>query len=207
MTFDSSPVTPGSAAMAAELIHARRTVLPKRLVAPGPDATALHTILQAAGAAPDHGQLLPWRFISVPGEQRAALADLFAGALLERDPGATSDQQATAREKAFRAPTLLLLIVDATCGDPDIDFAERVLSAGCAVQNVLLMATAMGFGSSLTSGKALKSATLRNHLRLSTGEHAVCFVSLGHVASQRTPRRRPSVADYLSVLGSNNDID
>lgn len=193
--------------MAAELIHARRTVLPKRLVAPGPDATELHTILQAAAAAPDHGQLLPWRFIAVPPEQRSTLADLFARALLERDPGATIDQQATAREKAFRAPTLLVLVVDATCGDPDIDFAERVLSAGCAVQNVLLMATALGFGSSLTSGKALKSATLRHHLRLSAGEHAVCFVSLGHVASQRAPRRRPNVADYLSVLGSNNVID
>lgn len=193
--------------MAAELIHARRTVLPRRLVAPGPDATELHTMLHAASAAPDHGQLLPWRFIAVPPEQRSTLADLFAQALLERDPGATSDQQATAREKAFRAPTLLLLVVDATCGDPDIDFAERVLSAGCAVQNVLLMATAMGFGSSLTSGKALKSVTLRKHLRLSDGEHAVCFVSLGHVASQRAPRRRPIVADYLSVLGPNNVID
>jgi nitroreductase len=203
MTIEAPSVPAATAAMAAGLIHARRTVLPKRLVGPGPDADELHSILAAAGAAPDHGQLLPWRFVAVLTEQRATLGDLFAQALLERDPDAATEQQAQAREKAFRAPTLLLLIVDAACGDPDIDFAERMISAGCAVQNMLLMATAMGLGSSLTSGKALKSAALRSHLQLGADEHAVCFVSLGHVASQRTPRRRPAVADYLSVFGSN----
>ncbi len=193
------------AAMAAELIHSRRTVLPKRLTTPGPDADELHHILSAAGAAPDHGQLLPWRFVSVVSTQRAVLGDLFVQALLERDPDATLVQQAQAREKAFRAPTLLLLIVDAACGDPDIDLTERLISAGCAVQNVLLMATAMGLGSSLTSGKALKSASLRSYLQLGADEHAVCFLNLGHVASQREPRRRPAVADYLSVFGAHTD--
>ncbi|MEX1167110.1 MAG: nitroreductase family protein, partial [Hydrogenophaga sp.] len=148
----------------AALIHARRTVLPKRLQAPGPDTQAFAQIMGAAAAAPDHKQLQPWRFVCVPPEQRETLGDLFAQALLERDATATVAQQAEAREKAFRAPTLLLLIVDAAIGDPSIDFAERMISAGCAVQNILLMATALGFGSSLTSGKALKSLALRAHL-------------------------------------------
>lgn len=188
-------------AQAASLIHSRRTVLPKRLAAPGPSEAALQQILGAAAAAPDHGQLLPWRFVLIPTEQRATLADLFAKALLERDALATPEQQAQAREKAFRAPTLLLLIVDSARGDPEVDLAERLISAGCAVQNVLLMATAMGFGSALTSGKALKSQALRQHMALRAEEHALCFISLGRAASERTPRLRPAVADYFSVLG------
>jgi nitroreductase len=111
-------------------------------------------------------------------------------------------QQAQAREKAFRAPLLLMLIVDVACGDPDIDANERFISAGCAVQNMLLMATALGFGSSLTSGKALKSLALRSHLGLGAHEHAVCFISMGRAASMRTPRSRPAVADYLSVFAA-----
>ena len=202
MTSDFLPPASDAAAKAAAWIHGRRTVLPKRLVAPGPDATEFHTILAAAAAAPDHGQLLPWRFVEIPAAQRATLADLFAQALLERDPQATLDQQAQAREKAFRSPTLVLLIVDAACGDPDIDEAERLISAGCAVQNVLLMATALGFGSALTSGKALKSQAFRGHMGLGAHEHAVCFISLGRAASQRAPRARPAVSDYLSVFGS-----
>ena len=201
MNGDPFPNAPDDATLAGALIHARRTVLPKRLAAPGPDADAFEAILSAAAAAPDHGQLMPWRFVLVPMEQRATLGDLFAQALLERDPVASDEQQAQAREKAFRAPLLLLLIVDVACGDPEIDATERFISAGCAVQNVLLMATALGFGSSLTSGKALKSQALRSHLCLSPNDHAVCFISIGRAVSKRTPRPRPAVADYLSVFG------
>lgn len=106
---------------------------------------------------------------------------MFAQALLERDPGATPEQCGQAREKAFRAPVLMLVVVDGERGDPEIDLAERLLSAGCAVQNMLLMATAQGYGSALTSGKALKAASLRALFRLSACEQALCFISIGTV--------------------------
>jgi nitroreductase len=94
---------PSPIALAA-LLQARETVLPKRLGAPGPDAAQLQALLAAAGHAPDHGRLLPWRFVLVPQEARAALGEAFAQALLERDAQATPEQQAQAREKAERAP-------------------------------------------------------------------------------------------------------
>ncbi|MGQ2923566.1 nitroreductase [Hydrogenophaga sp. ANAO-22] len=186
---------------AADLIHARRTVLPKRLLAPGPDADQLQVLLGAAAAAPDHGQLLPWRFVIVPRVERASLAEVFAQALRERDASATPEQLDQAREKAHRAPLLLLVVVDGQCGDPAVDLAERIFSAGCAVQNMLLMATAMGYGSALTSGKALGSQALRQRFGLSAGEHALCFLSVGTVAARRPSRVRPTVADYCSTLG------
>jgi len=187
--------------MAAELMQARQTVLPKRLVGPGPDAAQRHSILAAAASAPDHGQLLPWRFITVPEARRAALAEVFAQALLERDASASPEQVAQAREKAYRAPWLMLVVVDGSRGDPDVDLAERILSAGCAVQNVLLMATAQGWGSALTSGKALKALPLRALFGLHDGEHALCFLSIGSVQSRKAGRPRPAVADYVSTLG------
>ena len=187
--------------VAAELIRARQTVLPKRLAAPGPDAAQFLAMLEAAAAAPDHGQLLPWRFVSVPDDRRAELGEVFAQALTERDADATPEQREQAREKAFRSPRLLLLVVDAARGDPEVDLAERLISAGAAVQNMLLVATAQGFGSALTSGKALKSAVLRRCFSLTDAEHAVCFISIGSVASRRPARPRPAVADYFSILG------
>lgn len=186
---------------AADLIHARQTVLPKRLLAPGPDVDQLQVLLGAAAAAPDHGQLLPWRFVIVPRVERASLAEVFAQALRERDASATPEQLDLAREKAHRAPLLLLVVVDGQCGDPAVGLAERILSAGCAVQNMLLMATAMGYGSALTSGKALGSQALRQRFGLSAGEHALCFLSVGTVAARRPSRVRPTVADYCSTLG------
>ena len=186
--------------LVAELMQSRQTILPKRLVAPGPDAGQLNCIWAAAATAPDHGQLVPWRFVLVPSTARTRLADSFASALLERDAQATKEQQAQAREKAHRSPLLMLLVVDGGRGDAGIDLHERILSAGCAVQNMLLMATALGFGSALTSGKALKSSCLRQLFALSAQEHALCFVSIGSVQSRKADRARPLPHDFSSCL-------
>lgn len=186
--------------MTAALMQSRQTTLPKRLVAPGPDARQLALMLDAAATAPDHGQLLPWRFVLVPQAARPRLADVFGEALMARDAAATPEQLAQAREKAHRSPLLLLVVVDALCGDPEVDLAERIVSAGCAVQNMLLMATALGFGSALTSGKALKSAGLRQLFALADSEQALCFVSMGTVQSHRPARPRPAPSDFVTRL-------
>ena len=192
---------PDWANLAAELMAARQTVLPWRLGAPGPDATQLQAILAAAASAPDHRCLQPWRFITVPAERRDDLADVFAQALLERDPQAAPHEVAKAREKGFRSPFLALLVVDASKGDADIGLAERLVSAGAAAQNVLLMATALGYGSALTAGQSVRSAVLHRFFGLRASEQAVCFINIGTALSHGTVRVRPAVADYVHTLG------
>ncbi|MBW8464957.1 nitroreductase family protein, partial [Acidovorax sp.] len=166
----------------------------------------LAQILSAAAHAPDHGQLVPWRFVLVPEASRTPLADVFAQALLERDPAATPEQAEQAREKAYRSPVLLLAVVDAERGDADIDLAERTVSAGCAVQNMLLMATAQGYGSALTSGKALKADSLRALFQLAPSELALCFVSIGTVLSRKAVRARPVASAYVSTLDASRGV-
>ncbi len=193
---------PDATTWAETLLQSRRTTLPKRLCGPGPNGAQRTAILSAAAAAPDHGQLLPWRFIEVPETQRARLATAFADALLARDPQASDDELAQAREKAHRAPWLLLAVCRVRGGDPEVPAHERVLSAGAAIQNMLLLATAMGLGSGLTSGKALSSNALRSLFALHADEDALCFINIGHVREARKPRPRPPVDAYFSQLGS-----
>lgn len=188
------------AAWVATLLQQRQTILPKRLHAPGPDAAQLEQILAAAASAPDHGQLLPWRFVLVPQAARGALADVFERSLAARDPLATAAQREQAREKAFRAPLLLLAVGRLQDDATEVPAAERLLSAGCAIQNLLLMATALGFGSALTSGKAMTSAPMRELFSLAAGEQALCFVSIGTPASRKPPRPRPALSAYVSTL-------
>ena len=185
---------------AATLMQFRQTILPKRLEAPGPIEAQLQILLGVAASAPDHRQLLPWRLVLVPPTTRERLAQVFAQALLERDANALPEQMAQAREKAHRAPLLLLLVVDENKGDPEVSLHERIISAGCAVQNMLLMATAMGFGSALTSGKALTSTSFRQLFRLTSSEVALCFISVGTANSRKPSRIRPEPVDYVSVL-------
>lgn len=195
---------PPDSAFAAEwaetLIHGRRTVLPKRLAEPGPDAAQLQRILGAAAAAPDHHDLVPWRFVLVPASARAALGEAFATSLHERDALATPGQVEEARTKAFRSPVLMLAIARTGGGDPEISAAERLVSAGCAIQNMLLLASALGFGTSLTSGKALRSQGLRALFGMQPEEEALCFVSIGTIAGAKRARVRPAVDRYVSEL-------
>ncbi|MGY0196642.1 nitroreductase family protein [Leptothrix sp. BB-4] len=190
------------------LISTRRNTSPRRLKAPGPDAVQLRTLLALAADAPDHAELTPWRFVLVPAAQRGRLAEAFAQALLERDPQATPAQLADARDKAHRGPVLLLAI--ARLGPiwrdgaevTDIPAAERLVSLGAAIQNLLLGAHAMAYGSGLTSGRAMDSAPLRALFGLAEGEQAVCCINLGTAGPARARARpRPLPEAFVSVLG------
>jgi nitroreductase len=182
------------------LITSRQNVSPKRLIAPGPSDDQMTTMFLAAAAAPDHGEIVPWRFVVVSAEKRELLADAFAQALLERDAEATEAQLATAREKAFRAPFLAVAIAKLGPSDPDIDPLERMVSVGAAVQNILLTAHSMGFGCGLTSGQAMRSSPLRRLFDLGEGEHAICCINVGTVLKRKPMRLRPDVSSFVSKL-------
>ncbi len=185
---------------ALTLIHSRRHVSPKRLGEPGPDREQIEKILTAAGAAPDHGQLTPWRLIIIPLERRHLLGEAFAEALVERDREATEAQKEEARAKALRGPFLLLVVARLAPDLGDAHPQERLISAGCAVQNMLLAAHAMGFGAGLSSGRALYSRPMRRLFRLADDEQPLCFLTVGTVQRGKPSGPRPSMGDYTSTL-------
>ena len=182
------------------LIHSRQHISPKRLGDPGPDPGQLEKILSAAGAAPDHGLITPWRLIIVPPERRHLLGAAFAEALAERDTEVTEVQKQDARSKAFRGPFLALMVarLDPALGPTHPQ--ERVISAGCAIQNMLLVAHALGFGAGLSSGRALYSRQMRLLFGLSAHEQPLCFMTGGTVQRRKSARPRPVMADYTSTL-------
>ena len=183
------------------LIESRQSVLPKRLFAPGPSPEQLEALLSLAAAAPDHGMLTPWRFVIVPPAQRHRLGEVFALALLDRDPEATPAQVESAREKAHRAPLLMVAIARLGPRDPDIPPFERLVSLGAALQNLLLGAHALGFGAGLTSGQAMNSPRMAALCQLQPGEAAVCCINIG-TADRRKPaaRVRPRPAAFSVEL-------
>ena len=194
-----------SAEQALGLMQTRRTVRPKNMTGPGPDAEQLELILSVAAHAPDHGRVQPWRLIQVPAVARHALAQTFVDAVLEREPDASEEQLQRARDKAHRSPELLLMVVKrADDANAEATFAESCTAAGCALQNMLLAATALGFASGLTSGGSLQSASLRRFFKLAESEQAICFLSLGTLTErgQKMRGERPCVSQYLSVLNS-----
>jgi nitroreductase len=178
----------------------RTNIAPKRLVAPGPDPEQLNLIFSAAAQAPDHGRIQPWRFVLIPENKRADLGHAFVQALKTRDASASPAQTEAAYDKAFRAPCLMLAILKDHASDPSIPTAERLISLGCAIQNMLLMAQMQGWGSGITSGQAMNSAPIRDLFKLDAFEQGICFLNFGTVTTKKPARGRPSCELFVSSL-------
>ena len=187
-------------AAAAEVLLAqmcaRSHVAPKRLEAPGPSTDELALIFKAAAQAPDHGRIKPWRFILVPLNQREALGKAFVQALQARDTNASPAELATAYEKAFRAPCLMLAVVSHAPSEPQVPVHERLISLGCAIQNMLLMSQTLSIGSGITSGQAMNAESIRKLFKLGKQEEGICYLALGRVSSHKVKRSR---ADALKI--------
>ena len=183
-----------------ELMRARRQTSPRRLIDPGPSEEQIHAMFDAAAQAPDHGAIRPWRFVRVRAVARSDLGEAFARALCERDPRATPTQLHEARAKALRAPFLALAIARLDDEHREIPSAERLVSLGCALQNMLLVAHAFEYGAGLVSGQAMSSTALRELFGIGEGEQAVCFVAIGTVSNEKPKRERPAPGEFVSAL-------
>jgi len=189
---------------AAELLlahmRARSHVAPKRLEAPGPNADALNLMFSAAAQAPDHGRIRPWRFIVIPQEKREALGQAFVQALQARDAKASQAELNIAYDKAFRAPCLVLAVLSHVPSEPQVPTHERLVSLGCAIQNMLLMAQTLAIGSGITSGQSMNASSIRELFKLHIDEECVCYLAFGHVTAYKPQRTRSEPAAFVSVL-------
>ena len=185
---------------ALTLIHSRQSTTSRFLGEPGPDAAQVETILDAAGAAPDHRRLTPWRLVIVPAQKRYLLAQAFADALSERDPQATEAERRQAGEKADRGPLLVAVIARLDPELGSVPAQERLLSAGCALQNMLLVAHAMGFGAALLTGKSIYSERLKQFFELTGTEQLLCFMAVGTALRAKPITSRPTMNDYTTTL-------
>lgn len=185
---------------AEKLIHGRTHVSPKRIGLPGPSPDQLEKILLSASSAPDHGRLLPWRFIEIQESSRDNLGKVFSLCLQDRDPKASALQLQEAYDKAFRGPLLLLAIASFANASSDISKEEQLISLGCAIQNILLISYSMGFGSGLSSGRALQSNRVRELFKIRTEEESICFITIGTVIKHKADRLRPAPSEYHSVF-------
>lgn len=178
----------------------RHNISGKRLTWPGPSPEQIDQLFIAAAAAPDHGLKTPWRFIVIPADKRDLLGEAFAAALQDRDPSVGAVELQAARDKAHRSPFLVAVIARLAPTEAHIHELERMVSVGAAVQNVLLAATGMGFGSGLASGRAMATVHIRKLFALQEGEEAVCFLQVGTVSKPKPPRQRLEPRDFISHL-------
>ena len=166
----------------------RRSASPRDLVAPGPDAATLADILTLAARTPDHGKLVPYRFVTI--EDREALADLFERVAIE-DPDCHESKRAKFRAKAHWAPTLVTLVAARIEGHK-IPVWEQELTVGAVGMNLLHAAHMHGFVGAWITGAQSYARPVVEAL-CGPGEKIAGFFYLGTAAHRLEERDRPDM--------------
>ena len=183
--------------MAGEIpLDARRSVPASQLTAPGPDDAMLHRLLRSAVRVPDHGRRVPFRFLRITGEARAALGEVLARRALERDPGISDAVLEKERGRFTRAP-LVVAVVAVLGPDDAIPESERFSSASCVCFALLQAAQSFGFGAQWLTGWGAYDRVVLETLGLAGHERIAGFIHVGTPVQDVPERDRP---DPLALL-------
>ncbi len=149
-----------------------------RLTEPAPDRVQLETLLRAAARAPDHGRLAPWRFVVLQGGSRRILGDAMAEVTRERTPEVGAEVLDGERRKAMRAP-VIIAVAAATRPHPKIPEVEQLAAVAAGIENLILAAGGLGFGTMWKTGAAAYSPIVKRALGFDDADQLLGFVYLG----------------------------
>ncbi|MFO7339342.1 MAG: nitroreductase [Lysobacteraceae bacterium] len=182
---------------ALELLDRRRSVPALQLGEPGPDEATLLRMLASAVRVPDHGRLVPFRFLRIQGPARAALGRFMAERLLQRDPQAPPSQVEKALHRFASAPLVLAVVARLQAGHK-VPEQEQLLTAGCVCFALLQAAQACGFGAQWLTGWMAYDREVARHLGLAGNEQVVGFIHIGTPRQQAPERERPDPCQLLT---------
>jgi nitroreductase len=166
----------------------------RHLGEPGPDDHTLALMTQAALKAPDHAELVPFRFKVIRGATRARLAELFAKAAR-----AAGKDEAGVRldiERALRPPVTVAVLARIDLGHPLVPAHEQWVAVGGAIANYLQAAHLLGFAGKMLSGGKARDAGLIAAF-CAPGETLLGWIALG--TATRPPSSRAAKAHHADI--------
>lgn len=181
---------------ALQALDARRSVPAKQLGEPGPDPDTLLRMLASAVRVPDHGKLVPYRFLRIAGDARHSLGAFLAERSQQRDPQMAQAQLDKDRQRFSHAP-VIITVVASPRPNPKVPEQEQLMTAACVCFALLQAAQALGFGAQwLTAWMAFDPA-VHAHLGLAEGERIAGFIHIGTPKTAAPERDRPDPAALL----------
>lgn len=192
------PVRPQPDVMA--FLQSRRSRPARSLGLPVPDRLQIEAILTAAARVPDHGKLVPWRFVVL---ERAALLRLAA---LAEARGKVLGLEPERRAKGvaqFGEAHLAVVVVKCPRSVEKVPEVEQVLSAGAVCMTMLNAAQAAGFGANWLTGWAVgDGAFCREGLGMAAGEWVAGIIHIGSEGAVPPERPRPALSDIVAWVSA-----
>lgn len=172
-------------------INSRRSM--GNLDMPAPTRAQIETAIECAATAPDHKKLRPWRFIVTQGDARHELGN----ALVEAAQAKAAREGEELSEKnikkthtmPLRAPVIITVVTKMEAHKKVPPF-EQMLSAGAAVQNLILALKSQGFSTVWRTGLLCNEPAVKAYFDVGPDDYVSAFVYTG-TSPKDDPVRKP----------------
>lgn len=182
---------------ALDLLKTRRSLKPLDMTGPGPSPAELETILTIGARVPDHGKIVPWRFIVFEGDARTKAGEIFGKIFRAKNVTATPDQ-IEAEKKRFTHAPLVIAVVSRTSKHPKVPPWEQELSAGASAMNIVHAAHALGYVANWLTGWMAFDRDVLNALGLTADEKIAGFIYIGKAERPIEDRPRPALSEIVT---------
>ena len=146
----------------------------------------IEDLIEAGRWAPNHKNTEPWRFHVVSGSAREEMCEaiLAGGGEFAKSP----------RGKLMRSPVFVAVTQQAVLDDPVRD-QEDYAAVCCAVQNMMLAATARGLATKWSTGGLAENPAAKRWLGIGEQDRIVAYLYLGYAPEEMRAmpaERRPA---------------
>ena len=163
------------------LLRHRRSIKPADLDTQRPvEKALLLELLENATWAPTHGLTEPWRFFVFEREARLRLSEVLQDVYRKTTP--VDEFREDKLEKMGRNPALSAAVIGVVMerrGGAKIPELEEFAAVACAVQNLMLSATAAGLGCYWSSPPLLETKDFKEWLGICAEDRCVGLIYLG----------------------------
>ncbi len=180
------------------IISGRRTVKPGEMNGKQIDNDVLKYALELANWAPNHGSTEPWRFVIYGPATKAKFCSDHA--MLYREHADPVKYMENTFNNLSKMGDKASHVVIAWCkrGDlPKIPVVEEVVATGCAVQNLLLGAEALGLAAYWGSGGMTHHKAMKEYLALGEEDMVLGILYFGYCDQVKEGKRKTGIEDKL----------
>lgn len=172
-------------------INSRRSM--GNLDTPAPTRTQIEAAIECAATAPDHKKLRPWRFIVTEGDARhelgRALVDAAQAKAVQEGEALSEKTIKKTHTMPLRAPVIITVVTQMQEHKKVPPF-EQMLSAGAAVQNLILALKAQGFSTVWRTGLLCNEPAVKAYFGVGPDDYVTAFVYTG-TSPKDEPTRKP----------------
>ncbi len=191
MRFNLSEIT--------EVIQDRRTIFPEQYSDRKVAKEIVENIIRNATWAPNHGKTQPWRFSVFMNEGKQELQELMPNLYKKHTPEEAFMQGKFERigERINKTSAIIVCWMQRDENEK-ISRDDEMLAVGCAIQNLMLSATAYGIGSFWSTPKFLQQPEFKDFIKMNEKDEPVGVIYLGY-PNEEWPKAHRKPIEYVTT--------